>query len=301
MNENPFQKAEARTKRLKLFLWGQEGSGKTILSLQFPKPVMIDMERGSDLYGNDYDFNVINTTDVDEVMESVDWLLTNKHEYRTLIIDPITIYWSALQDKYSKIFLQREKKSPGYKFEYYKIQPSDWGIIKSELKQLIRKLTLLDMNVIVTAHQKKEYAEGEFMKVVGDTFDGEKSLPYMFDTIIRMQRKGGKFIGTMIKDRTNKLPDKDFEISYSLFESLFTKEALTKKATPVKFATPDQVNEIDNYRVMLLITEDKFKKSLTKYDAETIEELTEDNANIIIGKLEETYNKTKEKEKSNVN
>ena len=50
----------------------------------------------------------------------------------------------------------------------------------------MRDLMALDMNVIVTARAKPEYdsSGGEMMKVVGETFDGEKTLAYWFDTVI---------------------------------------------------------------------------------------------------------------------
>jgi len=59
---SPFQKAKSLDKRLKLFLWGDSGAGKTTLALQFPKPVVIDMERGTDLYGESFDFDVLRAT-----------------------------------------------------------------------------------------------------------------------------------------------------------------------------------------------------------------------------------------------
>ena len=39
---SPFQKARSLPKRLKLFLWGDSGVGKTTLALQFPSPVAKD-------------------------------------------------------------------------------------------------------------------------------------------------------------------------------------------------------------------------------------------------------------------
>jgi hypothetical protein len=292
IGKNPFQKAEAVSKRLKAFLWGPEGSGKTLLALQFPDPVVIDMESGTDHYGTDFNFAVNHTTDPDEIMSYVTWLQKSKHQYKTLILDPITIYWAALQQKYSGIFLEREKKSPGFKFEYYKIQPSDWGIIKRELKTLVRRLTMLDMNVIVTAHQRKEYADGEFMKIIGDTFDAEKSLPYMFDTILRLYRNGdGSFMGQCVKDRTNHLPHEAFKIpappdSYSIFKEYFGGESLERESKPIEFITPEQKEEIETFLVMFKVKDQKLKKSLAAYNAETLDELTKENAQIIIEKFQ---------------
>ena len=45
------------------------------------------------------------------------------------------------------------------------------------------------------------------MKKVGETFDGEKSLPYLFDIVVHTFRnEAGEFMGECLKDRSNKMP-----------------------------------------------------------------------------------------------
>lgn len=149
----PFRKAESLDKRLKLFLWGDSGVGKTTLALQFPEPAVIDLEGGADLYGASFDFDVLRATTADEAMAAVEWLLTHAHSYRTLVVDPITVYWDALQRKWSDIFLRRNKGTKGHRYEFYDLQPRDWMAVKAEFKDFVRKLIALDMNVIVTARQ----------------------------------------------------------------------------------------------------------------------------------------------------
>src|SRR3990172_2771707 len=153
MMNSPFVRAVAKETRVKLFLFGAMGTKKTRTALQFPNPTVIDMENGTNLYANEYDFGVRHTVDADEVMNAVDWLFNNQHQYKTLVIDPITIYWAALQDKYRAIFAQRKKGTAGDKIDYYEIQPSDWTTIKAELRRLLRKAMKLDMNLVVTAHE----------------------------------------------------------------------------------------------------------------------------------------------------
>jgi len=284
--KSPFQKARSLDRRLKLFLWGDSGVGKTTLSLQFPKPVVIDLEGGTDLYGESFDFDVLRASTADEVMAAVEWLLTHPHSYRTLVIDPITVYWDALQKKWSDIFLRRNKGSKGYKFEFYDLQPRDWMTVKAEFKDLIRKLIALDMNVIVTARQKVQYADGAFMKAIGETFDGEKSLPYLFDTIVRLYRDDkGRFLGECLKDRSNRLPPGEFECSFARFEELFGKKALARKARPTLFATEEQKREIREQIAHFGITPEQVARRLAAYGAESLDELTEENARIILAKF----------------
>lgn len=292
---SPFKEASTTKRKVKLFIYGPPGSGKTTFSLQFPKVAMIDMERGSELYGDSFNFDLLPATTADEVMDAINWLLTNKHDYRTVVLDPITVYWAALQQKWSDIFMERNKKSKGYKFEFYDFQPRDWMTIKAELKLLIRRLIALDMNVIVTAHQKPKYADGELMKVIGDTFDGEKSLPYLFDTVLQLERKGDKFMARPEKDRTGSLPVTPFEISYKYFAELFGEEFLESEAVPVTFITDKQKEEIETWIITFQMPQDRVKKRLADYNAESLDELTTENAQLIIDKFKEAYDK-KQKE-----
>ncbi len=284
---SPFQKAVSVEKRLKLFLWGDSGVGKTTLALQFPKPVVIDMEGGADLYGDDFKFDVLKAVTADQVADAVDWLRENSHDYRTLILDPVTVYWDALQRKWSDIFLLRNRSSKGYRFEFYDLQPKDWMTLKSEFKELIRKLIALDMNVILTARQKTQYKEGSFMVAMGETFDGEKTLPYLFDTIVRLfVDEKGRHMGTCLKDRSNKLPKEPFEAKYPAFESLFGKQTLTRKSKPVALATSEQKAKIESYIEQVGMAADQVAERLSAYGAENIDQLTAQNAEIILQKLE---------------
>jgi len=285
--DSPFQKARSLDKRLKLFLWGDSGVGKTTLALQFPKPVVIDLEGGADLYGESFDFDVLRASTADEAMDAAQWLLTHPHAYRTLVIDPITVYWDALQKKWSDIFLRRNKGSKGYKFEFYDLQPRDWMTVKAEFKDFIRKLIALDMNVIVTARQKVQYADGGFMKAIGETFDGEKSLPYLFDTIVRLYRdEKGRFLGECLKDRSNKLPPGEFECSFARLEELFGKKTLARKARPTAFATDVQKRQIREHIARFEMTPEQVVRRLAAYGSESLDDLTEENARVILTKFE---------------
>ncbi|MBF0607415.1 MAG: ATP-binding protein [Magnetococcales bacterium] len=293
---NPFFKRAATIdRRVKLFLWGDSGAGKTTLALQFPSPVVIDFEGGTALYGNSFGFDVLQSNSPDEVMSAIDWLLKNKHNYKTLVVDPITILWDALQKKWSDIFLTRNKVSKGYKHEFYDMQPKDWQTVKSEFKDILRKLIALDMNVIVTAREKIKYKEGSMMIAMGETFDGEKSLPYMFDTIVRLYLdKNGRHIGTCLKDRSNRLPKQDFEVSYSFFEQIFGKDNLTRAAQSVSLITEEQKERLGELLRQFKVTEEQLHSRLSAYDAESIDDLTTQNAEVIIHKLEDAL-KNKER------
>lgn len=283
----PFVSTVRTTRRTKLFLWGDSGAGKTTLALRFPSPAVIDLEGGTEHYGDTFSFEVLKATTADEVMAAVDWLRTNQHPYRTLVIDPITLYWDALQRKWSDIFLRRNKSSKGYRQEFYDLQPRDWMTLKAEFKELIRKLVELDMNVVITARQKTQYADAGFMRAVGDTFDGEKSLPYLFDSILRLYRDDkGRFMAENLKDRSGKLPHGHFEVRYEEIERRLGVEALQRQAEPLRMATAEQLDRIRHFVSASGMKQETVTERLRDYQAACLEELTADNANLIIEKFE---------------
>jgi hypothetical protein len=248
---------------------------------------MVDLEGGADHYGSSFPFEVLKATTAVEIESAVDWLLTHEHPYRTLVVDPITLYWDSLQRKWNEILLRRNKGSKGHHLEYYDMQPRDWMTIKADHKEFIRKLIQLDMNVIVTARQKTLYADQGFMRAVGETFDGEKSLPYLFDTILRLYRdEKGRFMAENIKDRTNKLPHGHFAISYQVLEDHLGKDALGRMPVALQLATPDQLIALRHFIAASGMKQEMVRERLASYGAESLETLTESNAQMIIEKFE---------------
>src|SRR5439155_24619732 len=96
------RKPEAVQKRLKLFMFGPATVGKTHAAIQFPNSYVIACERGSENYDKliaSSNSVVYQTTDVHDVIAEVKSLLTEKHEFRTLVIDPITPIYNDLLEK----------------------------------------------------------------------------------------------------------------------------------------------------------------------------------------------------------
>src|SRR5579872_1423562 len=91
-------------KRLKALFYGSSGVGKTTAAISFPRPYLIDTERGAEneQYVRLIEKNggaVFQTTDFDELIKEVKALLTTRHNYKTLIIDPLTTLYNDLLDK----------------------------------------------------------------------------------------------------------------------------------------------------------------------------------------------------------
>src|ERR1700744_111691 len=77
------RKPEAVTKRLKLFMFGPAGVGKTTAAIQFPNSYIIDCEKGTENYDKlitQSGSGVFQTTDIHEVIAEVKALLTEPHD-----------------------------------------------------------------------------------------------------------------------------------------------------------------------------------------------------------------------------
>ncbi|MBU0907448.1 MAG: ATP-binding protein [Nanoarchaeota archaeon] len=201
---NPFIKASTKKKYLKIAVYGPPGVGKTWFGLTFPSPAVIDLEGGTDFYADRFQFSVMDTKSFAEVLSAVEFLETGQHEFKTLVIDPITIIWSSLQDgrlefkvnDVDKAISGEEKTSFNYQ---------DWGQMKRFYSLLMTKLVNLNMHVVMVGRQKDEYdikKGGEMIKI-GVKLDGEKSTTYLPDIYFRLESdKSGKRFAVFEKDRS---------------------------------------------------------------------------------------------------
>lgn len=256
------------TKRLKAMFFGLAGVGKTTAAIQFPRPYLIDTERGAEnpqyvkllqAAGG----AVFQTSDFDELVGEVTALLSEKHEYQTLIIDPITVVYSDLLDK--------AEKKVGTEFGRH------YGEADKRMRRLINLLLRVDMNVIVTAHAKTVY--GDKLVKLGDTFDGYKKLDYLFDLVIELQKRGSDRVGIVRKSRIETFPDGEvFPFTYNEIASRYGHDPMERTSKPEKLASEDQIKELTKLVDLLKVSGDIVDKWLTKAKAETLSELPADVA-----------------------
>jgi hypothetical protein len=258
------RKPEAVNKRLKLFMFGPAGVGKTTAAIQFPRSYIIDGERGTENYDKlitDSGSAVFQTTDIHEVIAEVKALLTERHDYRTLVIDPITTVYNDL--------LEKSEQKVGADFGRH------YGAANKEMKRLANLIMALDMNVVITAHAKAEY--GQNFSKIGYTFDGWKQLDYWFDLVVELGKKGKKRYAKVTKTRIASFPDEDvFEWSYDAIKARYDETMLEKESAAVELATTEQVAEIKALLSVVRLPEGTTEKWFAKAGVDTWEDMPAD-------------------------
>ena len=288
MGELRGKKPDARKKRLKMFVYGPAGVGKTTGVCQFPNAYIVDTERGTENYAETISKSgsvVFQSLNPDEIKEELHVLLTEKHGFKTLVIDPITQVYNSTQEKWNRIFEKYAKNDKNAEVQDFGMRY--WGKVKGDFKGLQRLMLQLDMNVIVTSHQKDVY--GTAFSKIGVTFDSMRGDDYFFDLVFQVERKNGNLIAHVVKERAEigkqKFPA-EFEWSYDNFCKFYGKDIIEKQSEPVAMATKDQVTRINKLIEIVKVEETEITKAFTKADVDDWSEMTSDNIQKFIDYLE---------------
>lgn len=264
--------------RLKALFYGAAGSGKTMASIQFPKPYIIDTEGSTDKPQyvdaiNKVGGAVLRTADFDEMVNEVKELMTTKHEYKTLVIDSLTVLYNDL--------LEKAEKKVGTEFGRH------YGEANKRMKQLLNLLFRVDMNVIITSHSKNEY--GSNLAVLGQTFDCYKKLDYLFDLVFEIQLRGDVRTGVTRKSRIESFTNtKTFPFSYDEIAKLYGREVLERESIAQELASAEQVKELKRLIELLKTPEETTDKWKSKASAEEWEDMPKDAIQKCIDHLKST-------------
>lgn len=260
-----------KDKRLKVLFYGAAGVGKTTAAIQFPKPYLIDTERGAE---NDQYVDLLNkaggvvfpSTDPDEVIAELRALVGEPHDFKTVIIDPLSTIYNELLDK--------GMQEKGEEFGRYKI-PAD-----RKIKHILNLLLRGDFNVIVTSHAKPKWVQAKDGKgkdtavQQGLTFDCYGRLDYLFDLVIEVERRGKDRFGIVRKTRIPGFPeDEVFPFSYDDIAERYGRAMLERDATPEAFASPEQCAELRRLCDVTGVSPETQQKWLDKSLAESFAEM----------------------------
>jgi len=254
--------AKEKPKRFKGFIYGKTGVGKTIAALQIcPNAQIIDTEGGTEQYDKFIEMQgseVLRTNDVAEILDCLHRLEENPKNRSSLIIDPVTGIWESLQTRWNDIFSETARR----KNKFHQVATEDFGMtfwskVKSQHTRINTWIKRLDMNIIMTAHEKDLWSdESGTLKKVGLTYDGMKGLDYIFDIVLRMELDNdGKRLVHCTKERRFPEPlrfkDKTFEWDADQIRGHWGLEEMDRVPEPVVQATEEQVKRME-YLVEIL-------------------------------------------------
>ena len=258
---------ELVAKKLKMFMYGSAGVGKTTAAISFPNCYLIDTEHGSEnpQYLKIIKANngaIFQSSDFNEIANEVKALLTEKHEYKTLIIDPLTTVYNELVDA--------SALKVGTEFGRHVVDAN------KQFKRLLSLLLRLNMNLILTSHAKTEY--GNNMSVVGTTFDCYKKIDYLFDLVIEIKKIGKKSIGLVKKTRIATFDDlEEFEFGYDVIANKYGRDVMEASVASEVLANRDQIEEMLHLVKVLNVPAEMLEKWFTKASCESFEDMSEEH------------------------
>lgn len=216
-----FKKAKPQQAKLKMSLYGPQGSGKTFTTLLFAEGLAakegkriayVDTEHGTDFYAqevadrsihpNEFDFDAIYTKSLYEILAAVKSVDLEK--YSVIVIDSISHVWDAALDAYS-----------GKRTKSDTIPMHAWAKIKKPYKELINYLIGSNLHTFILGRQKNLFETdndtGE-MRKTGVAMRAEGETPYEPHICLRTECKidlkdttRSNYIVYVEKDRTGVL------------------------------------------------------------------------------------------------
>lgn len=275
----------AEPSKPKILIFGKPGVGKTWGALDFPSVYYIDTEGGANLphytdklerAGGVYLGPDQGSLSFDTLIEQITALATEKHNFRTVVVDSITkLYMSEIA---------RENERLGDKNGF----GADKRPAIAYMRRLVALLTRLDMNVILIAHEKDVWGKDEKGQstVTGQSFDAWDKLEYELHLCLNIKKAGNSRIATIRKSRLTSFPDaSSFPWSYQEFSERYGKDVIEKEAKPIEIASPEQVSEVHRLLTIVKMPDEWESKALTKANVSSWDEMDADKIDAVIDML----------------
>lgn len=267
----------------KILVFGKPGVGKTWVALDFPNVYYIDTEGGANLKhyteklekaGGMYFGPEQGSQSMQTIIDEIKTLATEDHNYKTVVIDSISKVFNL------EITKEAERLSDkGLKNEF----AADKKPAVKLTARLISWINRLDMNVILIAHEKPLWANGE---QIGVTFDAHDKLEYELHLCLNIIKTGETRKAYIKKTRLTEFPDAaNFAWSYDEFSKRYGKAVMEKKAQQIVLATPEQIAEATRLLGIVKLSEtDKQDKWISDNSA-AFEEVEAEKMDKIINHL----------------
>jgi len=281
---------EAKAVKPKTIIFGKAGVGKTWASLDFPAVYYIDTEGGANLphytdklasSGGVYLGVEDGSNDLEFITEQVKGLYTESHDYKTLVIDSITKPFNeAIQEEAERL---GDKNGFG----------ADKKAAIAKIRPLISLIEKLDMNVILIAHEKPVWGDGE---QIGWTFDCWEKIGYDLHMSAHVTKVGVNRFLTPTKSRLKEFPEEipmpwSFDEFRSRYENEFGAGILSREIEAVSLASPETLAEFNKYSAILNPSQAKLNKWLKAGKCESFSEMEEEKLSKCVEALKSEISK----------
>lgn len=274
---------EAAPSKPKILIYGKPGVKKTWISLDWPSTYYVDIEGGANLpaytdklkkSGGVYFGQEQGSQNFETVIEEVKTLATEKHKYKTLVLDS--------GSKIYALAIAKEAERLGEKNGY----GADKRPAIAHMRTLVSWLDRLDMNVIIICHEKSEWglnASGERVEI-GKTFDCWEKLEYELHLCLNILESQPNSTAKVKKTRLGSFPKGSaFPWTYDDFATRFGKDVIEKEAIQLVLASAEQVAEIKRLVDTVKLPEGQIDKWYNAANCESWEDMDADKLTKIIG------------------
>lgn len=259
--------------KIKAVIYGISGVGKTTLALSFPSPYYFDVEGGAKgpqyrellkKSGGAYMGPEDGTLSFDTLLEQMQALATERHPYKTLIVDSLT--------KLFQTTIAQEAERLGDKDAF--------GASKkpaiSAMRRLVMWASRLDMNIWFICHETAEWGMVNGQRAeVGRVADCWDKLIYELDLAVQAVKRGPQRIAIVKKSRLIAFPDGEtFPLDYAEFSARHGKESVEAEAGVITLALPEQIAEVKKLLDIVKIAPTDIEKGFNKAGVSDWSEMT---------------------------
>lgn len=252
--------------RAKILVSGEAGSGKTFFSLNFPNVYFIDSEMGAvrgqyqerlKTSGGMYFGRDEGATDFNEVIKEVRSLASDKHAYKTVVVD-------SLSHLYNMESAEAELRV-GNAFG------ADRKEANKPCRQLLRWIDKIDMNVILICHSKADWANRDKDGQPGTSYDAYDKVAYSLD--LWLEIIGKEFV--VRKTRIDSFQEgMRFNREYKAFSELFGNQLINKAVESLVLANDKEIELATKLAQGLNLSGEELNKFFHKANVDSFSEMT---------------------------
>lgn len=212
-----FRKPQKTLQGLKILAYGEDGAGKSLFGLSFPKIAIIDTEAKLGVYENNSTYNknlvaIADSVNYYDVIELLEQVTKNTKEFSTFITDSETNLYEIMQVACMEVEEERARKKGG-NVEDSVVSMRGYGKIKlnnARLKNLKAQASANGVTIISIAHKEDIFQEvnGKQIKL-GEKPALRKNSKHDYDVVLRFYKEKDvvtgeyKYMAEVEKDTTS--------------------------------------------------------------------------------------------------